>query len=308
MNDLPSTKSEALMLDPSPQALPQRTLSTEFPQDSRFPAPPQTATSPIASPSVDRTTSVPLWLPLTLSGLALVALGALIGMKMSDYQHEKYFAQVFGDYSLMREETQRALEDLTTATAQAASTASALRSAPQNAAYDPGNSGSYLPPFTDPSAPRQQNADELAALQQERKMVSQRFEQLSSIGSSQSAQSSSPPSTSRFAPIDTARALPSRASSTLSDEDLKIKNDPAIAGVSEYESDWHFVVIDGGQERNLSPGTQLAIRRGHTILGLIRLDEVLENESVGELIGPWKADSQAPKPSRGDSVIPYPLF
>jgi hypothetical protein len=94
----------------------------------------------------------------------------------------------------------------------------------------------------------------------------------------------------------------------LSTAETRIRDAPAIATVNEYDSDWHFVVIDGGKERNISEGAQLAVRREHKILGLIKVDEVLENQSVAELQGAWRNDAQAPKPRPGDDVITYPLF
>jgi len=99
-----------------------------------------------------------------------------------------------------------------------------------------------------------------------------------------------------------------QAKPELSQAEIRVRDAPAIAQIREYDSDWHFVVLDGGEERNIKEGTQLAVRRGHSILGLIKVDEVLEQESVAELQGDWRADTQAPKPRRGDDVITYPLF
>jgi len=100
--------------------------------------------------------------------------------------------------------------------------------------------------------------------------------------------------------------LPPRT--TLTPAQQRIREAPSLGKVMEYDTDWHFVVISCGANHNLTQSQQLAIRRGHEILGLVRLDEVLPDESIANLEGAWKVDAQAPKPQVGDDVLTYPPF
>ena len=94
----------------------------------------------------------------------------------------------------------------------------------------------------------------------------------------------------------------------ISQEKEKVRDAPAVARVKKYDSDWHFIVLDGGVRRNLKKGRQLAVRRGHEVLGIVEVDEVMEDESIAELVGKWRVDPKAAKPQSGDDVIAYPLF
>ncbi len=139
--------------------------------------------------------------------------------------------------------------------------------------------------------------------------MSQRFEQLNQGGGSE-APSRQPGGFSPGASpsADERALLEEKQRAQLSQAQRRIRDAPAIASVKQYDADWQFVVINGGQRRNLEPGRELAVRRGHEILGLVRLDEVLEEESIGELVGAWRRDKNLAKPEAGDDVITYPLF
>jgi len=88
----------------------------------------------------------------------------------------------------------------------------------------------------------------------------------------------------------------------------RIRDAPSLGKVVEYDTDWHFVVINCGSKHNLEAGRKLAIRRGGSILGLIHIDEILPEQSVAELDGAWKGDPKAIKPQPGDDVLTYPPF
>lgn len=264
---------------------------------------------------------------LAIASSALLVTGGLLGMKVSDYFHGRYFDQRFAKLFEMPVElaaTQPAPVELTIPAPVSPPAAVPAAAAPP-AADQPAIS--YPPPSTGvaaakPAASAPTGTDvssELEALRQERQLVSQRFEELSSAraktagpkpgkapASSESVPGARLPSSSpSFGNLGTPREA---AAGTLTPEEQRIRGAPAIARVREYDPDWHFVVLDGGKERNIATGTQLAVRRGHQILGLIRVDEVEDNESVAELLGNWRVDAQGPKPQKGDDVVTYPLF
>ena len=189
-------------------------------------------------------------------------------------------------------------------------------------------------------------SNQLAILQQERDLMRQRFDSLnapagSNPGAGPSAagspttgplsagdlngtsslpapRGSRPTSGSiRNDPADPAAALRAAAAAAgvaptppkeVSAAEQRIRDAPALGKVIEYDADWHFVIINCGTKHNLEAGRKLAIRRGSTLLGLIRVDEILPEQSVAELDGEWKIDPQALKPQPGDDVLTFPPF
>lgn len=301
-------------------------LSSPLADAEAMPAPeplldPLTLSSPVRSRR-SVTIRIPLsWVIMGLAGSALLLIGLVLGMKISDYYHGRYFENRFAKLFDLPELPPEILvtpgPSYPPSPTPAATPPPAPASDPSLMASSPGSS-QPLPSARPEAAPSGNNPDfegELAALRQERQLVSQRFEQLSSPGRASASQAPA----ARGEPLP-GGALPSSAPAfdnlmatqnagpQLSPDEQRIRDAPAIARVREYDPDWHFVVLDGGKERNIVPGTQLAVRRGHQILGLIRVDEVENNESVAELQGTWRADAQAIKPRRGDDVVTYPPF
>lgn len=88
----------------------------------------------------------------------------------------------------------------------------------------------------------------------------------------------------------------------------KILDQPGLAKVVEYNTEWQFVVLDAGSRSNISSGRKLAVRRGSKIVGIVEVDEVDEQSCTAELMGRDKSDPKVPKPEPGDDVIAYPLF
>jgi hypothetical protein len=252
------------------------------------------------------------WVILTFSSLTLLLAGLLLGMRISDYQHGRYFEKRFGKlfdvpdtaHEPMLVEPATSRSPIASASVPSPS-GPVIDSSPAPARPSLPDAGHQASAWSTPPVSGNSDFDgELAALRQERQMVSQRFEQLNSSRTNPALASAGRSQTgAALADLPAAPPVPD-----LTPEQLQIRDAPAIARVREYDPDWHFVVLDGGKERNLTEGTQLAIRRGHELLGLIRVDEVLERESVAELQGPWRADSQAPKPRRGDDAVTYPPF
>lgn len=312
-------KESLLSLDPAPE--PEAAEETALPpsspalrmQHSDDPSlsesepliDPFALSAPRAAPAKRRAPRVPVTgMVLSFTGTAILLIGILLGMKLSDYFHGRYFEQRFSRLFDM--------PDLPPGPATVTPELTVAATPSPSLASEPLPSRTSAAP---PSAP--DFGGELEALRQERQLVSQRFEQLNSPGGAASAPAAPSPMQPAARPetqLPSARSplgdlLASAPSNPqLTPEQIRVRDAPAIAHVRQYDADWHFVVLDGGKERNIAEGTQLAVRRGHEILGLIKVDEVLENESVAELVGTWRTDAQATKPLRGDDIVTYPLF
>ncbi|MEM1295427.1 MAG: hypothetical protein AAGH89_08675, partial [Verrucomicrobiota bacterium] len=172
------------------------------------------------------------------------------------------------------------------------------------------NAGYPTPP-TGQSATSNSSETELQALRQERELVSKRFEQINSGngGSSQSmtVQSTpvpSPSSSPIFAPSPP-RYNPDEG---LTPEQIRLRDSPAIAKVTSFNSGWGYITLNAGSENNLTQGRELAVRRGGEVLGLVKISAIYENDSEAELIGRWRRDLESPRPEAGDDLLPYPLF
>lgn len=281
------------------------------------------------APRRARSVQIPVSLiNLSIASSALLLTGVLLGMKVSDYFHGRYFEKRFAKLFDMPElpaelaPAHSAAVELAAPPAPSPALTPAPIAAPPSEQPAPVSSAATVAAHAPASGAAPANPDvssELEALRQERQLVSQRFEELSAARAKTAAAKSGktpsltdsvagarlPSSSPSFGNPGTSREA---AGAALSAEEQRTRAAPAIARVREYDPDWHFVVLDGGKERNIAPGTQLAVRRGHQILGLIRVDEVEENESVAELQGNWRVDAQGPKPQKGDDVVTYPLF
>ncbi|MEM9481032.1 MAG: hypothetical protein AAGA58_15375 [Verrucomicrobiota bacterium] len=92
----------------------------------------------------------------------------------------------------------------------------------------------------------------------------------------------------------------------LTDEQRKIRDLPEIGEVVEANSEWNVVRINAGAGQNLSGGITLAVRRGHYIIGDLKIEEVDENSSIGSMITKTLRPGMTVR--LGDSVLPYPLY
>jgi len=203
-----------------------------------------------------------------------------------------------------------------------------------------------LQPGYNPSVGRADSSisSELDAQRMEREMLNRRYQSLTNgtpaessagtgLGSAIppiSAIPALPPAASNYNPSDSSIPTPpaagdypplptlspgfnpspaAKASTANLDASAKrVKDAQPIARVKSFEADWGVVVLNAGKANNLNVGHGLAIRRGHTVLGEIVLEEVYDTESTAELSGAWKVDPKAPKPQAGDDVISWPLF
>ena len=52
--------------------------------------------------------------------------------------------------------------------------------------------------------------------------------------------------------------------------------------------EWNFVVIDIGKDRGLAPPAEMLVHRDDNLVGRIRLSTVLDEMSVGEIMGEWE--------------------
>lgn len=88
----------------------------------------------------------------------------------------------------------------------------------------------------------------------------------------------------------------------LSVDQNRIAQAPVLATVTKSEPKHGFVVLDAGSNKNINVGAQFSLRRGHLVIGKIRvLDPVEENECVADIItGSVPAGAEV-KP--GDEVI-----
>ncbi len=256
--------------------------------------------------------------------------GIIVGMKVSDYFHGRYFerqemALLNQAQGQMAMQTNRSPQMGPPQNYSAQPQPSPLLPPAPPASSQPAYPGTPAPAYTAPSPPQipvtattQQPTqdgggmnDQLAALRQEREMVSQRFERLNSGGGSEPPASSPStptgyrPSTITSSPAPTNRYDPDEG---LTPEELRLRDSPAIAKVTSYNAGWGYITLNAGSNNNLSPDSELAVRRGHKVLGLVKISELYEKDSEAELIGRWRRDTEAPKPQAGDDLLPYPPF
>jgi hypothetical protein len=269
--------------------------------------------------------------------VCILMLGIVIGMKVSDYFHERNLEK--SELALYRASQGARPQTVDPVPPPVLPQPQALPQvvAPSQLKPPP------LPEVAQPTAspvtaqiqPRAQSAgtvtgapagrgpnydNELALLQQERDLMRQQFDSLKSPSprSSNQTEAVNPPA-EPAAPVSglpearqpapaSSPAAPAAPKEETSAAEKRIREAPALGKVLEYDADWHFVVISCGSEHNLGPGRKLAIRRGGTLLGLIHLDEILPQQSVAELEGAWKTDAKATKPQPGDDVITFPPF
>lgn len=172
-------------------------------------------------------------------------------------------------------------------------------------------SNGYPPQATGQSAAPSSSASELQALKQERELVSKRFEQINS-GNGGSAPQSMPVQSTPAPSSSSSMTAPSppryNPDAGLTPEQIRLRDSPAIAKVTSYNSGWGYVTLNAGSENNLTQGRELAVRRGGEVLGLVKISAIYENDSEAELIGRWRRDLEVPRPEAGDDLLPYPLF
>jgi hypothetical protein len=259
--------------------------------------------------------------------VCILMLGIVIGMKVSDYFHERQLEK--SELALYRAgQSSRIAEPAPTppAVPQVVMPSQPLPPppVPQTEPLPVPTVPSATPAPAAPTTPDLSN--ELALLQQERDLMRQRFDTLngSSAGTPAAPRSTTasepPPQSTSGLPAPRASkpssssvsGSPSTANRAPKEEisaaEQRIRDAPALGKVLEYDADWHFVVINCGTNHNLEAGRKLAIRRGGNILGLINIDEILPEQSVAELDGAWKTDPEAIKPQPGDDVLTFPPF
>ena len=88
----------------------------------------------------------------------------------------------------------------------------------------------------------------------------------------------------------------------------KVRTAAAIAKVVEYDPDWSYVIIDRGSKSEIETGMRFAVRRGADVLGIIKIEEVYDSHSVGQLLTRNKHSPTARKPAPGDDIIAENLF
>ena len=95
---------------------------------------------------------------------------------------------------------------------------------------------------------------------------------------------------------------------TLTEEQKSIQRAVAIASVTGFNSEWGFVMLDGGTARGLTPGTRLGLRRGADVIALIEVSDVEANSSVANMVKGGPGGRGNGVPQEGDKVIAWPPF
>lgn len=88
----------------------------------------------------------------------------------------------------------------------------------------------------------------------------------------------------------------------------KVNSAPALAQVTGYDKDWGIVTFNAGSGQGVEKGKRFAVRRGGEILGWVKVDEVMENESIAILLTKNRDIDTAEKPSVGDDLINFEMF
>ena len=103
-------------------------------------------------------------------------------------------------------------------------------------------------------------------------------------------------------------ATDSEQSAAKAEFEKLIRNAPAAGKVIAFNTEWGFVQIDAGKNRNISAGTRFAVRRGVSIVGYVKVTEVSDKMSIAELTSRNEFSETARKPKPGDDVISWPIF
>lgn len=113
---------------------------------------------------------------------------------------------------------------------------------------------------------------------------------------------------SQFGPVDV-MPIPAQASPPkLSAFQEQIQSEAAIASVTHYDEGMNFLVVSGGQDRNIESGDKFAVRRGTEIVGYVKVQEVMVNESIATLVSKNRDSVTAVKPQVGDDLISFDRF
>lgn len=94
----------------------------------------------------------------------------------------------------------------------------------------------------------------------------------------------------------------------MTEEQKMIRRAAAIATVTDFNKDWGFVVLDGGESRGLSVGTKLALRREGDVVALLQISEIEAASSVANLVRGGPGGRGNVVPEKGDAVIAWPPF
>lgn len=297
---------------------------------------------------MNRSAIFSIYFTRSMLALCLVLLGALMGMKVSDYYWGRYWEKQemrLAETKLgVLQAEQEIISSITPmpkpTPAPAAPAVDPLISPVVGAntnvpVQDPGVTITQPVIPEMPATPRAQPApmtsqgnanfdQQLQALRAEREMLSRQFEHLNTGAAPDTlAQPApNPPVIPRPAEPDPsvgggpveARPLPTEeiemedAVVRVTPAEQKIINAPALAKVANYNSDWQFIVLDGGSERNIRKGQKFAVRRGSEIICTVQVSDVDVSSATADLLGRAKNDPKSPKPQQGDDVIGYPLF
>lgn len=89
---------------------------------------------------------------------------------------------------------------------------------------------------------------------------------------------------------------------------VQIRNAPSLGRVTAYDKEWGVVTFDAGVGQGVKANQRFAVRRGETILGWIKVDEVQEHQSIAILQTKNKNIDTAAKPEIGDDLIDFEIY
>lgn len=91
------------------------------------------------------------------------------------------------------------------------------------------------------------------------------------------------------------------APTSLTEDQNKIATAPSLAKVTEANAQYSFVVMDAGENKNLTVGARFSIRREHMIIGEVVIDTVEPREAVGNVVPTSVPAGVVVKP--GDEIV-----
>ena len=92
--------------------------------------------------------------------------------------------------------------------------------------------------------------------------------------------------------------------SSLTADQNRIASAPVLTKVTSYKPRFGFVVLAAGKNKNITPGAQFSLRRGHMIIGSIKvLDDIEDTECVADVLPGSVPAGVEIKP--GDEVIEF---
>ncbi len=83
---------------------------------------------------------------------------------------------------------------------------------------------------------------------------------------------------------------------------------PSLAEVTSFDPEWGFVTFNAGRSQGVTEDSRFSIRRGAELLGIVKVSQVFESESIATIVTKNLQYDGALKPRAGDEIIAWEPF